>query len=618
MGGDDIFAEEVPIMERSSWIRRTVATIRNMKLQHKLMGGYLLGCVIPVLVVSTIIYSQSVAGLEDSSQEFATLYTSQIENSLNEQMQEYDKITKSVLVDSDLITKLGETQQMSMDELILQKVTVQRALMRVALLKPEIGNVMLVSPDNTVYQYSNTTSLVNENALLSQDWYKRPRNSDDTFFVTGLHDRSYYEDKGDGAVVTVGRVLLTSDGAFAGWLLIDLDPFGLLAPNPDFVLARDKYDMSVIISNASGDTVYHSDAASGRVAWKRILDSGINYTNDVSNKDRIVITGGTKIGRLIIKTEIPRQKLLLRIRKIQAVTVAVIVAGFAIMAFVSLGLSYAITKPIKNLRRSMKQAEAGQYMPIDKVQAHDEIGSLVHSYNKMIVTIRTLIEDVYIAEIKQRQAKFLALQNQINPHMLYNTLESIRMKALVKEDDEVAGMIKILARMFRLALGKEGRRHSIKDELEYTVNYLKLQNVRFDDRFRLDIRLPDDMLPCGVIPLIFQPIVENSINHGFRDYSQFMNIAIEGVWTEDGGILIRITDDGIGMSRNKLEELQAHLEEADSDKYKLEQTDESIGKGLGLKNIAERIKLQYGERYDLKVYSEQGSGTTVEFLIPRR
>nr|WP_270884302.1 sensor histidine kinase [Paenibacillus aestuarii] len=589
-----------------------------MRLQNKLMGGYLLGCVIPVLIVSTLIYTQSVAELEDSSQEFATLYTSQIENSLDQLMQEYDKITKSVLVDKDFIAKLRNSKNMSMDELITQNQTVRSTLRRVALLKPEISNVMLVSPDNTVYQFTNTTSTVNESALLSKEWYKQPRNSDNTFFVTGLHDRSYYEDKGVGAIVTVGRVLLTADGAFAGWLLLDLDPFTLLAPNPDFVLARDKYDMSVIISDTLGQTVYHSDAASGRVSWKYVLDSGINYTQDMSDKERIVITGGTKLGNLIIKTEIPRQKLLLRVRKIQAVTGIVILAGFIIMAFVSLGLNYAITKPIKSLRRSMKQAEAGQYMPIDRVESHDEIGSLVKSYNNMIITIRTLIEDVYMAEIKQRQAKFLALQNQINPHMLYNTLESIRMKALVKEDEEVADMIKILARMFRLVLNKEGRKHSIQDELDYTINYLKLQNIRFDNRFRLDIRLTDEMLACSIIPLVFQPIVENSISHGFVDYNQSMNIVIDGSWTEDEGILIRIIDDGIGMAQDKQEELFTLIEEAETAKFKMEPTEESAGKGLGLKNIAERIKLHYGDRYYLNVASGQAKGTTIEIHIPKR
>jgi two-component system sensor histidine kinase YesM len=265
----------------------------------------------------------------------------------------------------------------------------------------------------------------------------------------------------------------------------------------------------------------------------------------------------------------------------------------------------------------MKQAEAGQYLPIEKIQSNDEIGSLVHSYNKMIVTIRSLIENVYLAEIKQRKAKFLALQNQINPHMLYNTLESIRMKALENEDDEAADMITILARMFRLALGKEGKQHLVKHELEYTLNYLKLQNIRFDNSFQLEIRLPEEMQQCSIVPLVFQPIVENSIIHSFQGYSKIMNIVIEGTWTEDRGILFRITDDGIGISSEKMEELRVLLEDAESDKYKLEQTDGLVGKGLGLKNIAERIKLHYGDKSYLTLYNDEVSGTTVEILIPR-
>ncbi|CAM4199309.1 histidine kinase [Paenibacillus macerans] len=605
-------------MEHNHWIRKAVLRIKNMRFQNKLMLGYLLICVIPLIVVSVIIFRQSAVELEESSQEFAALYTSQIRTSLNEFMKEYDKVTKSVLIDGELIYKLGDERNRSMDELILQRVAVQRLLMRVALLKPEIGTVMLVSRDNAVYQYTTTTNVVNENALLSQNWFKRLRSSDETFFITGLHDRSYYDDQGEGAMVTVGRVLLNSDGAYAGILLIDLDPFALLQLDQDFVSARDKYGMSVTISNRHGEIVYQSDAASGRLSWQQVLESGGGaYIKVKGGKNRIILTGNTELGKLLVRTEIPREKLLAKINQIQGVTLIVILASCLIIALMSFGLSYTITRPIKALRKSMKQAEIGQYLPIEKKQANDEIGSLVNSYNKMIVTIRTLIEDVYIAEIKHRRAKFIALQNQINPHMLYNTLESIRMKALVNDDEETAGMIKILARMFRLALGKEGRQHSVKHELEYTANYVQLQNLRFDHKFLLDIRIPEDIQQCSIIPLVFQPIVENSINHGFEDYSQTMNIAIEGFWTEEGEILIRMTDDGIGMTEDKQKELQVLLEAAGSDKYKLDMTDEPAGKGLGLKNIAERIKLHYGDRYYLMIRSGIGQGTTVEILIPK-
>lgn len=604
-------------MEHKRWARRAVVMIRNMRFQNKLLAGYLLACVIPLLGVSAIIFHQSAAGLEDSSQEFASLYTSQIRTTLNEFIKEYDKVTKSVLVDNELIYKIGEERSLPMDELIIQKVAVQRLLMRVALLKPEISTVMLISRDNSVYQYTTTTSRVNENTLLSRDWYQQLRGSDDTFFITGLHDRSYYEDKGAGAVVTVGRVLFSYDGAYAGILLIDLDPFTLLQLDHDFVLARDKYGMSVVISNRQNEIVYHSDAASGRLSWQQVLESGAEYIKANDSHDKIILSGSTTQGNLFIKTEIPRSKLLQKINQMKAMTVIVILMSCVVITLISLGLSYTITKPIKSLRRSMKQAEAGQYLPIEKEQAGDEIGSLVHSYNKMITTIRALIEDVYIAEIKQRQAKFIALQNQINPHMLYNTLESIRMKALVKDDEETAGMIKILARMFRLALGKEGKHHSVKHELDYTINYLQLQNIRYDNMFKLNIRIPDEIMHCSIIPLIFQPIVENSINHGFQDYSRSMHIEIEGIWTEEGEIRIRIMDDGIGMTLEKQEELNAMLEDAKSGKYKLEETDVTGSNGLGLKNIAERIKLHYGDRYYLMIRSAADRGTTVEILIPK-
>lgn len=604
-------------MKLNHCIRRVVLRIKNMKFQNKLMLGYLLICVIPLIGVSVIIFRQSAAGLEDSSQEFAALYTSQIRTSLNELMKEYDKVTKSVLIDGELIYRLGDERNRSMDELIVQRMAVQRLLMRVALLKPEIGTIMLIGRDNSVYQYSTTTSVVNENALLSQKWYERLRSLDETFFITGLHDRSYYDDKGKGALVTVGRVLLNSDGAYAGILLIDLDPFALLQLDQEFVSARDKYGMSVTISNRRGEIVYQSDAASGHLSWQQVLMTGGAYIKDTGTKNRIILSGNTEMGDLLIRTEIPREKLLSKINRIKGATVIMILACCLIITLMSFGLSYTITKPIQALRKSMKQAELGQYLPIEKKQANDEIGSLVNSYNKMIITIRTLIEDVYIGEIKHRRAKFMALQNQINPHMLYNTLESIRMKALVNDDEETAGMIKILARMFRLVLGKEGRKHSIKHELEYTANYVQLQNLRFDDKFRLDIRIPEEIQQCSIIPLVFQPIVENSINHGFEDYSQMMNIIIEGCFTEAGEILIRITDDGVGMTEEKQKKLCALLEAAGTDKYKLELTDEPNGKGLGLKNIAERIKLHYGDRYYLMIRPGTEKGTMVEILIPK-
>ncbi|WP_240941317.1 sensor histidine kinase [Paenibacillus sp. HB172176] len=594
-----------------------LSKLQNMKLNRKFMTSYLVVCLLPLLFVSVIIYHQAATSLEGASREFASLYTSEIESSMNEFIHEYDRITKSVFIDNDIIARLGEENQLPMVDRILYKNTMNRLLMRISVLKPEIGNLMLISRAGYVYQFSNSSSIVNEQALLEENWYNLGRNPEDTLFITPLHDRSYYEDKGEGAVFTVGRVLLHSNGTYAGVLLMDLDPSQLLKLSGDFLVARDRYDMRVIISTQAGGIVYHSDLTTGKTNWKEYTSTHDQIEANRNNDDLIVLTGRTETGQLNVRTEIPRDKLLLKIGNMRVTTLIVIACTLVFVVAISYAMSSYITKPIMKLRRSMKQTEAGQYLPIDVQMPSDEIGSLVHSYNKMVVTIRTLIEEVYMAEIKQKHAKFLSLQHQINPHMLYNTLESIRMKAIVKEQDEIADMITILARMFRLSLGKEGHRHSVKHEVEYTTNYMKLQNIRYDHCFKLHIAIAEEALQCAILPLIFQPIVENSINHGFVDYSRTMNISLEGDRSEDGELLrIRIRDDGSGMEPERLEELRQSLAEAETDKRKLNERADSATGSIGLKNIAERIKLHYGDQYGLTIDSRRGGGTLVELLLP--
>lgn len=283
-------------MERNHRIKRSGSWIGNLRFQNKLLISYLLACIVPLLIVSVFIFRYSAATLEDSSEEFASLYTSQIKSSLNEFIKEYDKVTKSVLVDNQLIYNLGEERNMPMDEVVNQRVAVQQLLMRVAMLKSEIGTVMLISRDHHVYQYTTTTSRVNEKRLLSQAWYQGIQSLNETFFITGLHDRSYYEDQGAGAVVTLGRVLYNSNGAYAGLLLIDLDPFALLQLDHEFITTRDKYGINVVIYNRQGEIVYHSDAASGQIPWEEWIGLKSELIGESGSKDQIRLSGSTAGG----------------------------------------------------------------------------------------------------------------------------------------------------------------------------------------------------------------------------------------------------------------------------------------------------------------------------------
>jgi two-component system sensor histidine kinase YesM len=505
-----------------------------------------------------------------------------------------------------------------MSDLINNQLIMQKLMMRLETLKPEIKCITLLSSKNNLYQFSNSNDTVNAAILQEQAWFKKMLQSDDKLVVTSIHNRLYYDNQKDGIVLTVGRVLLNSSGNYSGVLLIDLDPSSLIKLNDQFLVARNNYNIRISVTDNYNGILYDSDAASGRITWEQAINSGYNDWQNKNSNDFILMSNRTHRGNLMVNAEIPRSSLLFKIGKINYVTLVAVLVCIFIIVIASILFSYTITRPIKGLQKKMKLAETGQYSTIIQNNSNDEIGSLIISYNNMISKIKALIEDVYIAQIKQKNAKLLALQTQINPHMLYNTLESIRMKALVKGEDEVALMIKILSRMFKLTLGKKSDHHLIRHELEYAENYIKLQNIRFNDRFSLDIRVDESIKSSRIVAMVLQPIIENSITHGFQDYNTFLNIIIEGKITEEKDIVIWIKDDGTGMSVKKTEDINRLLLEAESDKLKLDTMNEDAEESIGLKNIAERIKLQYGDSYYLRIVSGNGPGTAVEIKIPKQ
>lgn len=587
--------------------------IRNMKLQNRLLICFLCACMIPLLVVSTIIYDFSARSLEEASMEFASIFTSQIVTNIDDFIEEYDRITKSVLVDNDVISNINIDKEFTVNEQVNQQLYLRKIMMRVMTLQPKIQEVMLLTAENRLYQFSNTGDSVNMEDMSQQQWLKKIQESKDKLVITAVHNRSYYDNQKDGIVLTVGRKILDYSGSYYGLLLIDLEPSSLVELNDDFLLARNRYNIKISVTDLEGDILYDSDVASGRMTWDESRTNTIMF--DKNPEDFIVMSNRTRQGKLQVNAVIQRSSLLLKIEKINYVTVLAVLVCTIIVTIASFFLSRTITKPIYRLQKNMKQVEKGQYTAMLQNEAGGEIGSLINSYNNMVLKIKSLIEDVYLAEIKQKNAKFLALRTQINPHMLYNTLESIRMKALMSGEDEIADMIKILSKMFQVALSNQTSPNRIQDEIEYIENYIKLQNMRYNNKFSLEVRMDKEIYQLSIIAMVFQPIIENSIEHGFRGHDTFLKIVLEGEITKDGDVVIRISDNGKGMSVEKVNEVNDIISSADSDKLIINSQTEKSRTSIGLKNIAERIKLYYGEGYYLKIISADENGTNVEVRI---
>lgn len=239
------------------------------------------------------------------------------------------------------------------------------------------------------------------------------------------------------------------------------------------------------------------------------------------------------------------------------------------------------------------------------------IGIKLH---QIIVQYANHISRSNLAEVFDKQAELTTLQSQINPHFLYNTLESIRGQALIDDNDEIAEMVEALASFFRYSISRSGNLVTLRDELTNIANYMMIQCYRFNNRFSLSIDIEEDeeaILDQLIPKLSIQPIVENAIFHGLEEKMDGGTISIDAFFTETNFILT-VSDNGIGMSLEALQELNKKIQT-----HPITSSNDSRKTGIGLPNINKRIALLFGLEYGLHVYSSSGYGTDVELVIPR-
>ena len=223
-------------------------------------------------------------------------------------------------------------------------------------------------------------------------------------------------------------------------------------------------------------------------------------------------------------------------------------------------------------------------------------------------------------KILEAQAQMDSLQSQINPHFLYNTLESIRSKALLHDEEEIATMTETLARLFRYNINRNGTKASILDELENVKNYIRIQNYRFRDKFTLRLELDglEELTGSYMLPVLtLQPIVENAIHHGLEPKIGPGSILIRGFCTQSK-LILQIRDDGVGIPPRRLDELRARLLHPDSGELIAPEGDGTSrrGSGIALKNVHQRLQLFFGPAYGLEITSAPGAGTQIEFCMP--
>ena len=293
---------------------------------------------------------------------------------------------------------------------------------------------------------------------------------------------------------------------------------------------------------------------------------------------------------------------------IQYLTVIIIVLTIIIGVTVSVIIAQSLILPLENTVNALEKFSRGDFAVRLKENRCDEIGKLNRIFNKAIKEINELMQKVTQSEILNKEMEFKTLQSQMNPHFLYNTLDTINWLAFKEKQTEICNLVAAISSLIRASISNKKSIITIEHELDYVKNYIYIQHIRYKDRFDTIYDIDESLLKQAVPKLIIQPIVENAIIHGIEN-SKNKNLLYISVKRENECIVIIVKDTGIGMTDEKVSELLKEPLNAEGDEQKAHTN-------LGLYAVHKRIQLMYGDLYGLTVHSQAGEGTTVTLHIP--
>jgi sensor histidine kinase YesM len=392
-----------------------------------------------------------------------------------------------------------------------------------------------------------------------------------------------------------------------------------------FYNSQGKIDRRFLIVAGNGNIVYdNSQPADGRRIGDYLdTDKGIDMAS-ASAQSRTIAFDGHK--SLVSVQDLQLQRLGVGDWKLVMVTSWQYLSGDSalvlrwMIALTSVSLLLALVFNLMFVRRTvifivrvvraMRQVERGDLSTRVAVVGNDETTALSRGFNSLVRRVSELLEDVKEEQSRKRKAEMMLLQAQIKPHFLFNALESINILAVQNEGRKVSKMVQRLANIFRISI-QQKEEITIEQELEHLMSYLEIQKYRFEELFEYTIDVPKELMSRTILKLTLQPLVENSIQHGFEGIAYMGKIEIKAV-QEDSDLAFYIADNGIGIPEHRL------LSLAKSGIAALHEESPETGerRGLGVGNVADRLRIHYGSGYGLMLCSAPGHGTIIKCLIP--
>ncbi len=465
--------------------------------------------------------------------------------------------------------------------------------------------------DGDVYHYPFTSSINSIRDLNREGLIDAYRIEDSRIHWSGIYPQTYYLSDSQQSLKIFSGIRSFKDSfqpGIKGILLMDVEEDKLYEFIKNISLGKNG---QIYIINKEGVIMTSSEREKTSAKIEQPVfdivntgDAGYSYIDINGLKNVLIYDTSGRNGWKVAAT-IPLKDVLYQTGSIKMMAIVVGIVVIALSSTISFLISTKITKPIREMTKLVKVVAKGNLDVKYEARTNDELKDLSDGFNYMTSSLKELIGKVYIEEIQLKQAQLENLNAKINPHFLYNTLDTIYWMLVIAEQNEISNLVVALSDMLRYSISKSGDQVTVREELKQIDNYLYIQKTRFKDRLDVEYEVEEAANDCYIMKLLIQPIVENAIKHGLEFQSQKGLIIIK-VYEKEEEIIIQIIDNGKGMSEREVKHL---LNRADTSSLKKP--------GIGLNNVNERIKMFYGAKYGITVESKLGEGTCVNINVPK-
>jgi two-component system sensor histidine kinase YesM len=506
-----------------------------------------------------------------------------------------------------------------------------RSVQSIQTIYRQLNVIYIVGRQGRSVIYDNQNFLFSEEGLSPEKYEELTNAIPDDGKIVLLNTSFRPGDK--GSVITMARkVRGAAYGEFKGIVAIEFKLQELAKIWGRVNVGKDGY---FFIVDETGQSIYHppfeqpDEAVFKEIAANLKDRSNEVFTAQYQGKNRMFVARKSDYSNWRLIVSVPVSELRKPISTIRTTTISVGLVTLIVAMWLASRFGRSLLAPIRELKDSMRETEKGNFQHIEEIDRTDEIGGLVHSYNLMVTRLSEMINKVYAAELQQQKdalqiqeteierhrAEFQTLQLQINPHFLYNTLETINCYAIVQDSHEITEMVEAMAFMLRYSIQTNLEEITVANELNHVRNYLIILQHRIDREFEIDVIIPPSLLLEKMVRLTLQPVIENSFQHAFPNGIEAHHKISIDARKIDNLFQVIVEDNGVGIPPEKLRELQEQLK---LNRLAEQQTESGYYRrgGIGLMNVHRRIQMVFGEQYGMQIESEWGKGTKVILSMP--